>query len=201
MPARLRLALFLTAIFALAAIAAVLLFAAGDRTARGVGFSGATRPPGIPPAEFGLRDEHGRLVRLRDMRGRPAVVTFLYTTCEDTCPLTAQQIRAALDDLGHDVPVVAVSVDPANDTSDRARAFNGEQRLAGRMRWVLGTRAQLQRIWRAYGIAPQTAAEEHTASTVVLDGRGRQRVGFPANHLTPEALAHDIAALEREGVR
>ncbi len=198
MPARLRLTLFVAALLALAAIAGVLLFAVGDRTARGVGFSGAVRPPGIPPAEFGLRDEHGRLVRLRDMRGRPTVVTFLYTTCRDTCPLTAQQIRAALDELGRDVPIVAVSVDPANDTPQRARAFNRQQRLAGRMRWVLGTRAQLQRIWRAYGIGPQTADEEHTASTVVLDGQGRQRVGFPASHLTPEALAHDIAALERE---
>jgi protein SCO1 len=201
MPARLRLALFLTGALALAAIAGVLLFAVGDRTARGVGFSGAVRPPGIAPAEFGLRDEAGDVVRLRDLRGTPTVVTFLYTTCRDTCPLTAQQIRAALDQLGHDVPVVAVSVDPANDSPRRARAFNLEQRLHGRMRWVLGTEAQLQRIWRAYGVAPQTAEAEHTASTVVLDGQGRQRVGFPANHLTPEALAHDIAVLERERER
>jgi protein SCO1/2 len=198
MPARLRLALFVTGVLALAAIAGVVLFAVGDRTARGVGFSGAVRPPGIAPAEFGLRDEHGRRVRLSEMRGRPAVVTFLYTTCRDTCPLTAQQIRAALDELGHDVPVVAVSVDPANDTARRARAFDRAQRLDGRMRWALGTRAQLRRIWRAYGVAPQSAEQEHSASTVLLDGRGRQRVGFATSYLTPEGLAHDIAALERE---
>jgi protein SCO1/2 len=137
-------------------------------------------------------------VRLRDLRGRPAVVTFLYTTCRDTCPLTTQQIRAALDQLGTDVPVVAVSVDPANDTPRRAQAFNVKQQMAGRMRWVLGTAAQLQRIWRAYGVAPQTEDGEHSASTVVLDGRGRQRVGFATSVLTPEALAHDIGALERE---
>jgi protein SCO1/2 len=198
MPARLRLALFITGVLALTAVAGVLLFAVGDRTARGAGFEGAIRPAGIPPADFGLRDERGRVVRLRDLRGRPAVVTFLYTTCRDTCPLTTQQIRAALDDLGRDVPVIAVSVDPAQDTPRRARAFNVKQQMAGRMRWVLGTSAQLQRIWRAYGVAPQTADADHSASTVVLDARGRQRVGFATSVLTPEALAHDIGTLERE---
>ena len=199
MPARLRLALFVIGTLALAAIAGVLLFAAGDRTTSGAGFAGAIRPAGIPPAEFGLRDERGELVRLRDLRGRPVVVTFLYTTCKDTCPLTTQQIRAALDDLGHDVPVIAVSVDPANDTAQRARAYALEQRMTGRMRWVLGSSPELQRLWRAYGVAPQTDEEEHSASTVLLDGRGRQRVGFATSVLTPEGLAHDIAALEREG--
>ncbi len=197
MPARLRLALFLTAVIALTAAAGVLLFAAGDRTVTGDAFAGAVRPPHIPPEEFGLRDEDGRMVRLGDMRGQPIVVTFLYTTCRDTCPLTAQQIRQALDDLGHDVPVIAVSVDPANDTAQRAKAFSLKQGLTGRMRWVLGTSAQLQRIWRAYGVAPQSSIAEHSASTVLLDASGRQRVGWPTSRLTPEGLAHDLAALER----
>ncbi|MEA2150546.1 MAG: hypothetical protein QOD69_2376 [Solirubrobacteraceae bacterium] len=201
MPARLRLTLFLAAVLALTAAAGVLLFAAGDRTVSSDAFSGALRPPGIPPAEFGLRDEDGKLVRLADMRGKPAVVTFLYTTCRDTCPLTAQQIRQALDDLGHDVPVIAVSVDPANDTRRRAKAFSLKQGMTGRMRWVLGTSAQLQRLWRAYGVAPQTSIAEHSASTVLLDARGRQRIGWPTDVLTPDGLAHDIAALEREPAR
>ncbi len=199
MPARLRIALFVAGLLALAAIAGVLLFAVGQKTVPASGsFAGATRPPGIPPADFGVRDQDGRMLRLADLRGRPVVVTFLYTTCQDTCPLTAQQIRVALDDLGHDVPVVAVSVDPGNDTARRARAFALKQRMHGRMRWALGDAGRLQRIWRAYGIQPQTADAEHTASTVLLDGEGRQRVGFAASVLTPEALAHDIALLERE---
>ena len=198
MPARLRLALFVTGLLALAAIAGVLLFAVGERTVpASTSFAGATRPPSIPPIDFGVRDQDGRMLRLADLRGRPVVVTFLYTTCEDTCPLTAQQIRVALDDLGHDVPVVAVSVDPANDTAPRARRFALEQRMHGRMRWALGDAGRLQRIWKAYGIQPQTADDEHTASTVLLDGEGRQRVGFAASVLTPEGLAHDIALLER----
>ena len=198
MPARLRLALFVTGLLAITAIAGVLLFAVGATTVPATGFAGATRPPDMPRADFGLRDERGRMLRLADMRGTPVVVTFLYTTCKDTCPLTAQQIRIALDDVGHDVPVVAVSVDPKQDTAQRARAFELKQGLQGRMRWALGSSAQLQRLWNAYGIRPQSHDAEHTASTILLDGHGVQRVGFAASVLTPDGLAHDIVKLERE---
>ncbi|MEA2137099.1 MAG: hypothetical protein QOG56_249, partial [Solirubrobacteraceae bacterium] len=198
MQPRLRLALFLAGVFALTAIAGVLLFGVGERTVTGSAFAGSLRPPSIPPQEFGLRDERGRVVRLSAMRGEPVVVTFLYTTCKDTCPLTVDQIRLALDELGHDVPVVAVSVDPRNDTARAAKRFSLQRRMTGRMRWVLGRQAQLQRLWRAYGVQPQTDREEHSASTVLLDGRGRQRIGFATSVLTPSALAHDIAMLERE---
>jgi protein SCO1/2 len=132
------------------------------------------------------------------MRGKPVVVTFLYTTCKDTCPLTVDQIRLALDEVGHDVPVVAVSVDPRNDTARAAKRFSLQRRMTGRMRWVLGDEAQLQRLWRAYGVQPQSDREEHSATTVLLDGRGRQRVGFATSVLTPSALAHDIKLLEHE---
>jgi len=200
MPARLRLALFVTGLLAITAVAGVLLFAVGEKTVpSGPGFAGASRPPDVQRADFGLRDEGGRMLRLSEMRGKPVVVTFLYTTCKDTCPLIGQQIRIALDDVGHDVPVVAVSVDPENDTPQRARAYLREQGLEGRMRWALGSKAQLRRLWDAYGIQPQSDDAEHTASTILLDRRGRQRVGFTASVLTPDGLAHDIAKLEREG--
>jgi protein SCO1/2 len=199
MQPRLRLALFLAGLFALTAAAGVLLFATGDKVARGGAFQGAVRPPGIPPADFGLRDEHGKLVRLGDLRGRPVVVTFLYTTCKDTCPLTVDQIRGGLDELGHDVPVIAVSVDPANDTARAAKRFSLQRQMTGRMRWVLGDAERLRRLWTAYGVQPQSDKMEHSASTVLLDGAGRQRVGFSTSVLTPRALAHDLALLEREG--
>jgi protein SCO1/2 len=198
MQPRLRLALFLAGIFAITAVAAVLLFAVGEKTVGTTTFSGSLRPPGIPPADFGMRDQDGRVVRLAAMRGRPVVVTFLYTTCKDTCPLTVDQIRLGLDELGHDVPVIAVSVDPRNDTPRAAKRFSLQRQMTGRMRWVLGSAAELQRLWRDYGVQPQSDRAEHSASTVLLDGRGRQRVGFATSFLTPDALAHDIALLERE---
>src|SRR5918998_279293 len=99
-----------------------------------------------------MRDEY---------RGKVVAVTFLYTTCEDTCPLAAQQVRGALDRLGHDVPVLAFAVDPPRDTPARARRFLAEQRLAGRMRFLTGPERELRRLWRAFGIQRQSPRHEH----------------------------------------
>lgn len=195
MPLRARLTLMLAATLVLvAALAVVLLTGSGDR-ADSSGFEGSLRPPEIPPAQFALRDQDGRTVRLADLRGQPAIVTFMYSTCKDTCPTQAQQIRVALDDLGHDVPAIAISVDPANDTPLNARRFLSKQYLTGRMRFLLGSRAELEPLWKAYGIQPQGKGFDHSAYVVLLDAEGRQRVGWPVDQLTPEGLAHDLRLL------
>jgi protein SCO1/2 len=160
------------------------------------GFAGSLRPA-VPPQDFTLRDQDGRRVSLSDFRGQVVVLTFMYSTCQDTCPVTATQIRGALDDLGHDVPALAVSVDPANDTPASARTFLFKRSLTrDRMRFLLGTRAQLAPVWNAYGIQPQGNGFEHSAYVLLIDRRGRQRVSFPIDQLTPEGLTHDIRKLE-----
>jgi len=183
--------------------AVVALYAArGDGTpTRPPGaLAGALRPPGVPPARFTLRDQDGHTVTAASLRGRPAVVSFLYTRCRDTCPLVADQVRGALDDLGRRaVPYLAVSVDPAGDTPASARAFLLRHGLTGRARFLVGPRAQLAAVWREFGVRPQRVVsarrDDHTPSTVVLDARGIQRVGFLANQITPEDVAHDVRAL------
>lgn len=200
MPFRVRLAIVLVATFAVIA-AGIAILGSDPEPAPAATPKGALRPPGIPPSDFRLRDQDGRMTTLDDVRGDVAIVTFLYTTCEDTCPLTAQQVRGALDRLGHDVPVLAFAVDPPRDTPERAQQFVAEQHMLGRMRFLTGPREELSRQWRAYGIRPQGDGFEHTAHVVLLDRRGVQRIGFPVDKLTPEALAHDVALLERDGDR
>jgi protein SCO1/2 len=196
-PLRARLAVLLAATFAVAA-AFVLIVVKGDDEPRAQArFQGSIRPPGIPPTDFRMTDQDGKVATLSEYRGKPVVVTFLYTTCEDTCPLTAQQIRGALDELGRDVPVLVFAVDPPRDTPERARRFLAEQRISGRMRFLLGPERELRRQWKAYGIQPQTDDLEHSAYVILLDGRGRQRIGFPAGKVTPEALANDLRLLAR----
>ena len=198
MPLRARLAVLVAASLAVAAAFLLTIGSPDERPSAATRFQGAIRPPGIPPADFAMRDQDGKTVTLDELRGTPVVVTFLYTTCEDTCPLTAQQIRGALDDLGHDLPVVIFAVDPPRDTAAKARRFLAEQRVAGRMRFLTGPRAELERQWKAYGIQRQTEALEHSGHVVLLDAQGRQRIGFPASKLTPDALANDLTLLERE---
>lgn len=201
---RLRLVLATIVACVLAAAIALVLAAANDGGHRSEamtpinGFDGFLRPPDVPPQDFALRDQDGKVARLADDRGQVVVLTFMYSTCQDTCPVTAQQIRGALDQLGHDIPALAVSVDPANDTPAHAKRFLLEQKLTGRMRFLLGPRAQLAPVWKAYGIQPQGNGFEHSAYVLLIDKRGRQRIGFPVDQLTPEGLAHDIRRLEAE---
>jgi protein SCO1 len=198
MPARIRLALFVTATLALLAAAGVTLFARPSAGGDSLAFAGAVRP-NIPPQDFRLRDQDGDPVSLSAFRGRVVVLTFMYTTCRDTCPLTATQIRGALDDLKQPPPALAVSVDPVGDTPERAREFLFRRGLAhDRMRFLLGSRAQLQPIWKAYGIRPHGTAFDHSAYVLLIDRHGRQRIGFPVQQLTPEGLAHDIRRLQAE---
>jgi protein SCO1 len=197
MAPRIRLALMAVAsMVLLAALAVVLFVRPNDGAADQQGFAGAIRPP-IPPQAWSLTDQDGRSVRVGAPSSGPSIVTFLYTHCQDSCPVTASTIRGALDQLGHDVPVYAVSVDPANDTPQSARVFMSQNHVTGRMHFLLSPGATLQHIWTQFGIRPQERDSEHTAYVVLLDRTGRQRIGFPFDKLTPEGLAHDLRRLEQ----
>ncbi|MSX02016.1 MAG: redoxin domain-containing protein [Actinobacteria bacterium] len=200
---RLRLTLMAAASIALLAILGFLLLSdpnSGARRLPATRFAGAIRPES-PPVRFALRDENGRTVDARSLRGSPAIVAFMYSTCDNDCPTMAQQIRGALDRLDGNVPAVAVSVDPATDTQASARRFIASQHLGGRMSFLLGSQQSLQPVWRAFGVAPQEKGREHSAVVVLLDAEGRQRIGFPLSELTPEGIAHDIRVLQREARR
>jgi protein SCO1/2 len=197
---RVLITLFLIAVFALGAIA----FTASRRDANGgepaatAGFQGALMPEGLKAPDFTLTNQDGDPISMRSLRGRPVVVTFLYTTCEDTCPIQAQTVRGALDQLGHDVPALAIAVDPPRDTPDRAKAFLAEQRALGRIDFVLGSRAELAPLWDGFAIRPQSVTEEHQARFTLVDAKGFQRIGYPGSEATPERLAHDLRLLEAE---
>jgi len=202
-PARLRLVLIALTVCAAAAVIGASLAMSGDDGGTGQtnGWAGAVRPPGAKVPEFRLTDQDGKTVTAASLKGKPTVYAFIYSTCQDTCPLTAQQIRGALDDLSGDerkgVRAFALSVDPANDTADSARRFLVGRRVSGYLDFLIGPRSDLQPIWRDYGFAPQTSEREHNSYVVLIDKSGRQRVGFPIDYLTPEDLAHDIRLLLR----
>jgi protein SCO1 len=197
---RVLMALVLLCVLALAA--AVLAGTRADDESPVAGaseFEGAVMPEGLRAPDFELRDQDGERVSMRALRGRPVLVTFLYTTCEDACPAQAQVVRGALDELGHDLPALAIAVDPPRDTPQRAKAFLSEQRALGRLDFVLGSRDQLRPLWKGFAIQPQSVTQEHQARFTLVDARGYQRVGYPGSEATPERLAHDLRLLEDEG--
>ena len=195
---RIVVALFLVGVFALGAVVLAARGRDSDEASPNT-FEGALMPEGLRAPDFRLRNQDGDPVSMRSLRGQPVVVTFLYTHCQDTCPIQAQTIRGALDQLGHDVPALAVAVDPPNDTPESARKFLAEQRATGRIDFVLGSRSELRPVWKGFGsIKPQSVTEEHQARFTLVDSRGFQRVGYPGAEATPERLAHDLRLLERE---
>jgi protein SCO1/2 len=196
---RILIALFLVAVFSLGAVVLAAPDDSSDEVASGGSrFEGAVMPKGLKAPDFTLKNQDGDPISMRDFRGQPVIVTFLYTTCEDTCPVQAQTVRGALDDLGEDVPAIAISVDPRGDTPERARAFLSEQRAIGRLDFVLGSRSELRRLWEGYYVRPQSVTQEHQARFTLVDKRGFQRVGYPGFEATSERLAHDVRILQAE---
>jgi protein SCO1/2 len=195
-----RIAIALVIVGALALATAV--FAATNRSddpvVTGSKFDGSIMPKGVRAPDFKLRDQDGKPISMHALRGKPVIVSFLYTTCRDTCPAQANQIRGALDDLGHDVPAIAVAVDPPNDTPDSAKAFLSRTHTLGRLDFVLGTRTQLKPLWKGFAVQPQLPTVEHQSRITLVDRRGYQRIGYPGSEVTPERLAHDVRLLERE---
>jgi protein SCO1/2 len=188
---------------ALAALAVTVGLTAGGDDATAA-LRAAPYPEPIPaPATLG-RDQEGEAVQV-PRPGRPAVVTFLFANCPDVCPLVAQEISQALDDVGPEVAagvdVVAISVDPANDTPAAVRRFLAGHRLTGRMDYIVGTRAELAPVWRSWGIIAQPSDESvlesvHTARIVLVDRDGRQLGAYPGGvPISIDDLAADIRTL------
>src|SRR2546427_11738313 len=60
--------------------------------------------------EFSLTESSGRIISLQDLRGKPWVVDFIFTSCAGTCPAMSLQMRKLQKELPHDVRLVSVTV-------------------------------------------------------------------------------------------
>ena len=76
------------------------------------------------PAGLIFRDETGREVHLRELLGKPVILTLVYYTCEHVCPLMLSGLSQSLPRLtipaGRDYRVITISFD-ATDTPETAR--------------------------------------------------------------------------------
>jgi cytochrome oxidase Cu insertion factor (SCO1/SenC/PrrC family) len=92
---------------------------------------------GIPSNKWGANyfpnvpviDQDGRSFRFYDdiIKGRIVVISFIYTSCQDLCPLTTARMTQLQDKLdgavGRDLFFVSITVDPENDTPAKMKAF------------------------------------------------------------------------------
>jgi protein SCO1/2 len=153
--------------------------------------------------DFTLTDGlSGNAVTLSSLRGKVVVLSFLYTRCPDTCPITAAKFRSAQNTLGADgAQFVAVSVDPDGDTPAAVRAFSDKHGLREGWRYLIGSRAQLQPVWTAYGIGAFESAMgsgvDHNDAIFVIDRQGRERE-LVHSDIEVSTLVRDLRLLSEE---
>jgi protein SCO1/2 len=168
-------------------------------------FRGGALPDGIaglPAPRFALTDARTGRIDTDRLTGRPYVVTFLYVNCDDVCPLIASELKQALQRLGpqaEQVTVLAVSADPEGDTRSAVRRWLVKLRMPDNFHYLIGSRRQLQRVWRSHYAAPQPRGDPnsaHSASIWLIDRKGRWRTKFSGGvPVAPADIAHDLRLL------
>ncbi len=109
----------------------------------------------VPQVQL-VRDD-GKPVALQDelKDGRPAVVTFIFTTCTTICPLISQTLARFQDGLGADkdrVHIISISIDPEEDTPSRLAAYAKKLHAGPEWHHYTGTMQAIIAAARAFGV-------------------------------------------------
>jgi protein SCO1/2 len=150
-----------------------------------------------------LRNYLGQRVNLDQYRGKAVLVTFLYTNCPDICPLIASNLRVAENLMSPatraKVQLIAVSVDPRNDTPKAVSDFLASHGLTGRMQYLVGNVKELAPVWQAWGVGSARDAEQpqfinHTGLVYGVTAGG-MRLTVYSPEFKPAELVHDVPLL------
>jgi protein SCO1/2 len=162
------------------------------------------RLPVIGPApEFRLVDQSGQRVSLADLRGKVLAVTFIYTSCKDTCPILTAKMASLQGALGADfgprVRFVSITVEPEIDTpavlASYARAHSANP---GGWSFLTGSSAEIRDVVRRYGaLAKRNKAGDvdHLFLTSLIDAKGMLRVQYLGYRFGPMEMLRDLQAL------
>lgn len=138
--------------------------------------------PGIHPnvvqvdvPDVQLLDQDGESGRFLSERigKRYAAITFTFTTCTTICPVLdgiSKRLQKELgDDLGEEVVLLTVSIDPARDIPERLKQH--AEKLGARRGWsfLTGDTGEVTRLLKALEVwAPNI--EDHPPVVYVVDG-------------------------------
>lgn len=125
-------------------------------------------------------DDSGRSVSLGDFRGKPLVISLIYTSCFHTCPITtrhlADVVEKARDALGSDhFNVALIGFDAQNDTPLAMRHF-AEQQSVDDDGWSLlsGSPKAIKQLTKELGFQfyPSPNGFDHLVQASVIDSDG-----------------------------
>lgn len=123
----------------------------------------------------------GRSLHLSDFRGKPLVLSMVYTSCYQICPMTTRYLSKVVDKarmaLGDDSFAVAVvGFDVQVDTPAAMRYFAEKQGIAGRGWHLLSaSRDAVDRLAAGSGFIfqPSSNGFDHLIQATVIDADGR----------------------------
>lgn len=190
--------------------ARALLLAAALVLAGGAGAQPATRTGGRgeKAPDFTLVTQDGKVFTLgKDGRGRPLIVTFIFTSCPGACPLVIDECLEAARAAGKGRPekdrplVVAVSFDPDVDTPERLRGYMKENRFRrSEIVFLTGGRGAVDRAVHDWEVNVGRDAKGdlfHGFQTAVVDRGGTIVARYYGAGIDVKSLAQDAGAAAR----
>jgi protein SCO1/2 len=102
--------------------------------------------------QFSLVERSGKAITLADLRGSIWIADFIYTTCQDTCPMQTAEM-AQLQEEWKDregLKLVSFSVDPEKDTTAVLSRYADRYKADGQ-RWLFltGAKEEISRLVQA----------------------------------------------------
>ncbi|HLO28869.1 MAG TPA: SCO family protein [Anaerolineales bacterium] len=177
-------------ILAVLIIVTAAVYVTGHRS-----LQGAIISPPWPAPEIKLTDHNGQPFSMSSQRGKAVLLYFGYVNCPDECPLTMAHFKLALESLGkqaQDVQVAMVSTDPARDTPQALKDFM--QHFNPSFLGLTGTPAELQKVWKDYGVTVEAGGETHSLFIYVIDPAGNVRETLLPD-TDPTEIAADVSLL------
>lgn len=130
----------------------------------------------IPDVQLTDQDGHPVHILSEVLRHRLALVSFIYTSCQTTCPLVGATVAAVADDLKKehsDLVIVSVSIDPDYDTPARLLAWR--ERYGELPQWTLltGPKREINQLLRAFGVYSANLEDHQDILMVGPNAAGR----------------------------
>jgi protein SCO1 len=131
--------------------------------------------------DYTLQDRGGRQVRFDEYRGKPLLVSFVYTGCFQVCPATTKFLGRAVEEAQRVLSpnafhVVTVGFNLPFDTPTAMREFQKRQGIDfANWEFLAADAATVEGLARDLGFVwvPTAAGFDHLTQVTILDGQGR----------------------------
>lgn len=166
-----------------------------DRVDEALAKSRAAQGQFLP--DLTLTDVNGGKVRLAEFRGRPLLVTLVYTGCADICPTLIANlypaVEVAQETFGADAfSLITVGFDAKQDTPAQMRSLSRQHGIdLPNWHFLAGDRKTIDALAQTVGFAffSRAGGFDHLAQVSIVDGKGAlYRQVYGASFGTPHLV-------------